>query len=213
MIAKANGGDYEQAPTGTHVARCVRLIDLGTQSSEYEGRKSSRRQVVISWELPEEMMATGERAGEPFLVTKFYTLSLNEKAKLRADLISWRGRDFTEEELAGFDMKKILGTACLLGVIDRDGKNRVDKPMKLTKGMKVAKQVNPTLYFSLDPEEFDPKVYEGLTDGYKRMIEASPEYQEILSPKEPAASDDPAQWPEEDGPELDFGEDSDDDDF
>jgi hypothetical protein len=218
------GGDYEQAPVGTHVARCVRLIDIGTQENEYEGRKSSRRQVVIGWELPEELMIKGESAGQPFLVTRFYTQSLNEKSTLRKDLITWRGRDFTPDELAGFDAQNILGVPCLVSITtnDQTGKSRVSGVMKLTKGIKPPKQVNPTLYFSLDPEEFDLSTYEGLSEGYKRMIEASPEFaeaMETLKPKgkkaakaaaKPAPVDDPAEWPEEDGPELDFSEDEDD---
>ena len=28
------GGDFEQPPIGTHMARCVRVIDIGTQRGE-----------------------------------------------------------------------------------------------------------------------------------------------------------------------------------
>jgi hypothetical protein len=197
------GGDYEQAPVGTHVARCVRLIDIGTQENEYEGRKSSRRQVVIGWELPDELMTKGESAGQPFLVTRFYTQSLNEKSTLRKDLITWRGRDFTPDELAGFDAKNILGVPCLVSITFNDvtGKSRVSGVMKLTKGIKPPEQFNPTLFFSLEPDEFDAAVYEGLSEGFKKMIQVSPEWA-ALSAKPaakpaPAQSDDPAEWPDD----------------
>lgn len=82
------GGDFEQAPAGSHIARCVKLTDLGTQEGEYEGVKNTRNQVLCTWELPIELMDDGK----PFLVSKFYTNSLVVKATLHRHLVSWRGR-------------------------------------------------------------------------------------------------------------------------
>jgi hypothetical protein len=203
MLWKSNGTDYEQAPLGTHVARCVRLIDIGTQDSEYEGKKSSRRQVVVSWELCEELMTEGDFAGQPFLMSKFFTQSLNEKAKLRQWLITWRGRDFTAEELEGFDAKNILGVPCLISVTasETTGKSIVSGVMKLTKGIKPPAQITPTVFFSLEPDEFDAAVYEGLSDGLKKMINLSPEWAALSAAPSakpaPAQSDDPAEWPDD----------------
>lgn len=196
MLWKDNGGgDFEQAPVGTHLARCIRLIDIGTQTSEYEGRKSSRRQVVVGWELCEELLTRGESAGQPFVVTRFYTQSLSEKATLRKDLITWRGRDFTPDELEGFDAKNILGVPCLLSITanEQTGKSRVSGVMKLTKGITPPDQINPTVYFSLEPDEFDPSTFDGLTEGLKKMIVESPEWKELKRPKaapHPPAPDD-----------------------
>ena len=52
----SGGKEFEQAPAGTHVARCIKLIDLGTQFGEYQGKPTSARKVVVSWELPNEIM-------------------------------------------------------------------------------------------------------------------------------------------------------------
>src|SRR5688572_12525808 len=128
----SGGGDFEQPPIGTHVARCVKMIDIGTQKGEYQGKATYKRQVIIGWELPNELMTTGEFAGKPFGVSKFYTASLSEKANLRADLKNWRGRDFTEEELAGFDAKNILEKPCMLSLTESDkGRIRVTGVMAL----------------------------------------------------------------------------------
>lgn len=175
------GGEFEQPPIGTHPARCVTIIDIGTQKSEYQGQANIRRQCIIGWELPNELMTEGDYAGKPFKVSKFYTASLSEKANLRKDLANWRGRDFTEQELAGFDSKNILGKCCMLSLTANDkNKIRVTGVMALPKGMKVPDQVNPTLFFSLD--EYDPAVFEKLSDGYKKLIMASPEYQAVTNP-------------------------------
>jgi hypothetical protein len=178
-LTDSGNGNYEQPPVGTHVARCIKVIDIGTQKGEYQGKVTMKRQVIIGWELPNELMNEGEHAGKPFGVSKFYTASLNEKANLRADLANWRGRDFTPQELGGFDSKNILGKTCMVSLTLSDkGKTRVTGVMSIPKGMEVQQQVNPTVYFSLD--EFDDKTFDGLSDGFKKMIQVSPEYQQIM---------------------------------
>lgn len=179
----SGGGDYEQPPVGTHVARCVKLIDIGTQKGEYQGKATMKRQVIIGFELPNELMTEGEAAGKPFTVSKFYTASLGEKANLRKDLANWRGRDFTVGELQGFDSKNILGKACMLSLTANEaGKTRITGVMALPKGTQVPPQVNPTVYLSLERDEFNREVFEALSDGYKKFITNSPEYQELLRP-------------------------------
>lgn len=173
--------DFEQAPTGAQVARCIRLIDLGTQESTWEGKVNHKRQVLVVWELPHCLMTEGEYQGKPFVVSKFYTASLSEKSNLRHDLVAWRGREFSPEELAGFDSRNILGATCMLGITEKNGKSRVTTVMQLPKGMPVPPQVNPSVYFSLD--EFDQAVFDNLTKGMKAIIERSPEHQAILESK------------------------------
>lgn len=178
------GHDFAQPPLGTHPARCVRIIDIGTQKGEYQGEANIRRQCIIAWELPTELMPDGEKAGQPFLVSKFYTASLSEKANLRKDLENWRTRAFTKEELGGFESKNILGKPCMLSLSANDkGKVRVTGVMALPKGMEIPPQVNGNVYFSLERAEFKTDVFESLSEGYKKMIRVSPEYQELLKPE------------------------------
>lgn len=177
----AGGGDFQQPPVGTHVARCVKMIDIGTQKSDYQGQANIRRQCILGFELPTELMTEGEYRGKPFVVSRFYTASLSEKANLRKDLENWRGRAFTEQELAGFASKNILGKPCMLALTENDkNKVRITGIMALPRGTTVPPQINQTVYFSL--EEFDQAVFESLTDGIKKLIVASPEYQEIKNP-------------------------------
>ena len=179
MWKDSGSGDFTPPPAGTHVARCVRVLDIGTHSSEYQGQKSTKRQSVVSWELPSELIQGGEYDGQPYIVSKFYTASLNEKANLRKDLENWRGRAFTDRELDGFDPRNILGIPCLVTVVHNDkGRAKVTGVTSVPKGMQVPAQVNPTIFFDLDT--FDQKVFDALPKGFKKMIEESPEYQAIL---------------------------------
>ena len=93
-------------------ARCCRLIDLGSQESEFQGEKKLQRKILISWELSE--LRTD---GSPFQISRRFGLSLHEKTALRAFLQAWRGRPFSDAELAGFDLRKLLNAPCLLNVV------------------------------------------------------------------------------------------------
>jgi hypothetical protein len=112
IIVKDNGGSYEQPEAGMHPAVCAKVFDLGDQLG-FQGRV--QHQIVILWELAERQ-TKGDFTGKRFKVTKKYTASLNEKANLRKDLDSWRGRPFTDEEAQGFDMEKLLNVNCLLNI-------------------------------------------------------------------------------------------------
>ena len=181
MKATDSGGSFEQAPTGTHIARCYKIIDLGTQLREFQGDAKKSRQFIMGWELPGELMTSGEYAGQPFTVSKFYTLSLHEKSNLRAHLKSWRGRDFTPEELQGFEVKNVLGKPCLVSVVmSEKGRAVVGGVMALPKGTQVPPAVNPSVYFSLDPEEFDKNVFDEFSDKMKALITPSDEYQSLI---------------------------------
>lgn len=181
---ETGGGDFQQAPIGTHVARCIRLIDLGTQTNEYEGKETKRNQVLVMWELCNELMESDEGA-KPFIVSKFYTNSLNEKATLRHDLAQWRGRDFTDEECKKFDLQTILGHGCMLSVIANEkGKSKVGGVMKMPKGQDAPPPTNAPYAFWLD--EFQRATFEGLSEGIKKIIMKSPEYQEIIAPSTPS---------------------------
>ena len=157
----ADGGDYEKTPEGNHVARCYSVIDLGEHEQVWQSEsKGYKRRVRIAFELPLELM----QDGRPFSASKEYVLSLHEKASLRKDLESWRGRSFTETELAGFDILKLLGVPCMINVLhqlnEHNGKTyaNITAITPLPKGFEVPPQVNKTVQFSLDDAtdaEFD----------------------------------------------------------
>lgn len=188
MIVKGNSENFENAPTGTHIARCIGLIDIGTHTNDYKGNPIRRRQVIIKWELPLE-----ERAdGQPFVVSQFYTLSLSEKANLRADLVNWRGKEFTLEELQGFDLKNILDVGCQVTVTEKENKKiKVSGVTGLPKGVELPPRHNELVHFDLD--FFDQKVFDSLSDGLKKMIQDSEEYQAEFGGQAMAASAFPAQ--------------------
>jgi hypothetical protein len=176
-----NGGkEFEQPPIGNHVARCIGMIDLGTQQGDYQGKTTHARKIVLRWELPNELISEGEWAGKPFVVSQFYTASLSEKANLRKVLESWRGKPFTPEELMGFDSKNLLDKPCMLNVTHTDkGKAKVASVAQVPKGMTVPGRVNDLLYFSLEPADFKRGTFDGLPKFFQEMIQKSPEWADL----------------------------------
>jgi hypothetical protein len=109
----AKGGDsktYTPAPEGTHQAVCVDILDKGMLPNKFKEGQLQHK-IDIAWEINDT-----RDDGKRHVVYKRYTLSLNDKANLRHDLQSWRGKPFTFEELAGFDVEKLKGANCLLNV-------------------------------------------------------------------------------------------------
>jgi hypothetical protein len=193
------GGDFKPAPHGTHIAICIGLTDLGTQHGEYQGKPTVRNQLLVTWELPEETFDTDD-GPKPFIVSKFYTNSLSEKANLRADLVSWRGRDFTAEEIRRFDLQAILGKPCLLSIVhdEKDGRVRakVKAVMAVAKGTKAGESHNAPKAFWLDKEEWSQEAFDELPEGIQKIIKQSDEYKAMHEPaygkpaaKQPAMAD------------------------
>lgn len=164
--------DFEKAPAGTHLARCVQVIDLGTQFSAFYGK--SKHKVLIGWELPNELQTSQEGPDEPFLVWNRYTLSLHQNSSLRGHLEAWRNRPFSEHELEGFDLRAIMGKGCNLNVQHSDdGYANVMSVMALRKGDELPAQVHPDRYF--DIEDWDDKVFDTLSENLQKTILGSPE--------------------------------------
>lgn len=134
MIVRAPQEQFATAPEGSGAAICVDVIDLGELPNPFNPDKP-RHMVRLVWQLGEL-----QDDGKPYHIKQDYTASLHEKAKLRQDLQSWRGRAFTFDELVGFDLDSLIGAPCLLNVVHAQGRKggtfaNVGAIMKLPKGM------------------------------------------------------------------------------
>jgi hypothetical protein len=133
--AKSDSGkDFQPAPPGVHQAVCVDVVDLGILEVTYKGETKKQHKVNLAWQINED-----RDDGKPYLVFKRYTLSLSEKATLRKDLESWRGRKFTRDEEMGFDLENVIGVNCLLNITHNQVGDKtyanVVSIMPLAKGM------------------------------------------------------------------------------
>lgn len=122
MILKAPTPQFPPAPEGNYPAVCVDFIDLGMVEKKVWGSDDKtvlKHMCAIVWELDEVSDETGER----YMAKQEYKVSLHEKAQLYKTLVSWRGRAFTAEEMAGFDTDNIVGKPCLVQITHKIGRN------------------------------------------------------------------------------------------
>ena len=190
MIITGSNSDRKQfqiAPAGTHLARLYRVIDLGTQMREYEGKVTMSRKAKFFFELHGEdvynkPLLTAD--GKPLIQSREYTVSLNEKANLRRDLEAWRGKAFTEDELKGFDLKNILGHFCMVNISHRQKGDMTYADLKgvsavpsIYKKQGLPEGINTKMIFNLD--KFDETMFDSLSENIKETIRKSPEYRSI----------------------------------
>ena len=179
IIASGGGSSgFQEVKAGTYSARCIKVIDLGTQQQNFNGEISWKRQVLVIWEIPSELK---EGTTDPLTISKWYTLSLHEKANLGIDLTSWRGRAFTEKEKQGFDITKLLGVPCMLNVIEgNNGKSKVGSLMPLPKGTEIAEQITPSLSFAVEDYQNGKKeAFNQLSEGIRNIILRAKEFEGI----------------------------------
>jgi len=148
LKAKNSGsGDFESAPPGLHPCRCIQVIDLGLQESTGSWGTKIQPQVLVRFELPNTLMEDGR----PFMMSKFYTSSTSEKANLRKDLLSWRGRDLTQEEEATFDIASLLGMEGMLNaVVNKNDKVVVGSLSPVMQGLTIPTSDNAFFAFDID---------------------------------------------------------------
>ena len=195
IIAKRNSsgtGDFKLPPPGSFLARLYRIIDLGTQTTEWMGKKKMQRKVLCMFELHGEDNDGNPLVmddGKPMVVSKRYTLSLDEKATLLKDLQAWRGKEFTQEELDGFSLEVLLGKFCMVSITHSEYQDKTyaniasisQVPAALKKlGEPVG--VNETLMFSIDP--WDREKFDKLSQGLQDLIKKSAEYRNTFDTPE-----------------------------
>jgi len=183
--SETSGTSFEPVPEGMHHAVCYSIFDLGTQHNPVFDSKA--RKVLIVWELPEERIEIekdGEEKNLPRAISKQYTLSLHEKANLRKDLESWRGKAFTRAELEGFDVKNLLSVNCMLQVIHKTENKKtyanITSVVSLY-GKKKLEPENPIRFFSFEDTMDIP---EGTPDWIVNKIKASDEWLVRMNPRE-----------------------------
>lgn len=187
ITQQETNSEFKPVPPGMHLARCYRLVDLGTQKGTYQGVVSYKRKVMVQFEIHGEddngnKLVTSK--GEPMSISKNYTKSIHENARLTIDLQSWRGVAFTADERKKFDLSKILGAWAMISVAKSagdDGKeytnivtiNPVPSSIKkagLPEGFNEAEEYEIAIH--------NPALFESFGDKLKDKIKSSPEWQE-----------------------------------
>jgi hypothetical protein len=136
IARKSEGVGFAPAPSGTHAAVLVDVIDLGWIPNSFAkpGQADKVHKIRLVWQLAECPPGSDRR----YTVGRLYTLSLHERSTLRKHLDAWVG-PLSPSQLAGFDLEELIDCASLLSIVhnDRDGATwaNVEAVMRLPKGM------------------------------------------------------------------------------
>jgi len=135
VVARRQSSNFNPAPEGPQQVVCVDVVDLGMIEQAWGEEAKLKPMVRIVWHSSEHDPETGK----PFVISQRYTLSLHEKAKLLHDLEAWRGRAFTDAELAGFELDDLIGANAYVQIVHNVSKGNtyanISSIMRLPKGM------------------------------------------------------------------------------
>lgn len=188
IFATNAGTKRDLIPSGNYIGRCYQMIHIGTVVESFQGEMKQFNKVRIGWELPTERRVFKEENGEqPYVISKEFTLSMNEKSNLRKMLASWRGKDFSEDEAKKFDITKLLGVPCMINVIHKpkvsDPTSVYEQIASITpvpKGIPIPDQENKTQVLSYD--NFDFNLFNSLPDFIKDKMKTSVEFAKLQAP-------------------------------
>lgn len=188
LTAKDPGGsdNFEPVPAGAWQAVCIAVVDLGTQKNPLFNKEIYK--VLIMWEFPEHRINIAKE-GEPdnfmpMVISKIYRLSLHQKANLRQDLEAWRQKPFSEEELQGFNLSKLLEVNANIQVVHVTKKTNsgektyanINAIMGLMKNQSKLKPDHDPVMYEIDSGDMVP---ENIPNWIDNLIRVSPEYQKI----------------------------------
>jgi hypothetical protein len=192
----SGGGSFTPVAPGDAPCTVLPHCGLGTQKSEYQGQIKHLQKVMIQFEVHGEddngnPLVTAK--GEPMSISKNFTLSLAEKATLRKDLQAWRGRDFTADELRGFELKNVLGAWAMITAAKSVGNNGKEytnvisiNPVPVAiKKAGLPEGFNKLAMFVI--ENPDMELFETFGNGLKEKIASSPEWRARNGDQAPAS--------------------------
>lgn len=195
MIITTPLSTFELPPEGDHPACVDKIVDIGTQSNSFGGKVEDVRKLLVSCVLLDDAR---QKNGKPFSLTKFYTASMHPKANLRKDAEGMLGK-MTASEASTFDTGRLLGLPCIVTIkhVDSGGQLRavIDRFSTAPEGTVMPEMESKPVMFDLSKP--DAAVFMKLGDGVRKMIEASPEWQQnpmskdwlkhLIASKKPAA--------------------------
>lgn len=182
---------YPITPSGTHIGRCVQIIDQGTQEVIYKNVSKLQAKIFILYELPLKLDKFIDREGNekemPFAAVKTYTNSLYEQSALYAHLTGWLGQSFVDD-IDAFSYSDIMSKPCMITIVHNRGDDgntyaNIASVTALPDGMECPPQINPSIFFDLS--HFDQNVYDNLSQKMQDKIAKSPEYYVAIGGSDP----------------------------
>lgn len=169
---------------GSHIARVIEFIYMGTIEDEYLGEKKKSQKIRLKWELPESLhvFKEGDDA-KPLVHSQEFTLSMGKKSNLRPIVEGIVGTSLDDEEAYGFDVEKLLNLPCLISI----KRNKTQKGVEyakiastapLMKGQVCKDAFNPLRVLNY-AEKWDEAFFQSLPIFIRERMQSSEEYKAL----------------------------------
>ena len=191
IIKEQTASKISPISPGTYQAVCYGVVDVGDQYNETF--KKASRKVIILWELPGEFIDSDD-GPQTRTISGTYTSSLSARANLRGMLEAWRGAEFSDEELKGFNLKNIVGVNCHLTIVHKE-KNSGGVFASIAGVSKLMKELSPVLptrtmiVYDMDVPSWE-KDMQNLPEWIQKRIRDSETYKDRINGTNPAHSAD-----------------------
>lgn len=167
---------WELAPEGTHPARCIGFLDLGTHSQTFKDKTEDKRLCRIYWHL----IGLKTKTGANVVIFQKYTYSPSANGNLMKILRSWLNVKDSK-----FDLAELIGKPAQVKVEHSENGDfaNVVAVMECPKALKVKESDEDTHLLFLTPEDFDINEFNELPENTQGFIMDSPEYLECVANK------------------------------
>lgn len=195
---------YPLISQGTHVGIIYKFMNMGTRLQDFQGKPKDHKDILVSFtiEIPSERQeflvkkedGTEEKVEKPLVITREFTLSMGPKSNLRPFVEGVIGEKLMDEEAYAFNLEDLVGKACLVSIVHKDGKDgktyaNILSVSPLIKGMEVPKQYNKNNIFDVKTATIEE--IEAIPEWIRNKVTVSDEYKNRFGSEELTAEDVP----------------------
>ena len=195
---------------GTYMGVCVAAVDLGQQYKQFEKQKQGKyaEECMFIFEIPDERVEVDGEEGTQLdlagnmhevVTSRWFTVSLHERAALFQMLTAWRGKALTDAELDpagdGFDLMQMAGVPAMLSVtvVEKDDGskyNRIEAVTGFPKGLPAPQPESEILVFDADDPDMEvlgklPEWVQDIIRKSTQFADNAPEEKVDIPPEEP----------------------------
>lgn len=188
-IANKPNVERKLVPEGTHIARVIGFIYVGTIDDTYMGVAKKLQKIRFTFEFPEELhvFKEGDDA-KPLVHSEEYTLSMGSKSNLRPVVEGIIGTSLMDEEAYGFNLESLIGLCCLVSMkhkVSKKGNNYayISSTAKLMKGQACKPAFNDYKVLNYS-DKWDQAYFDSLPSFIKEKMVSSDEYKKMKGIKE-----------------------------
>lgn len=185
----------ELIPQGSHIARCIGLVHIGTYAStDQSGKPDQKNEIRLTFEFPDVLGTNKEGDKLPLILSQGYRLSMGPKANLRKIVEGMIGTSLDDEEAYAFDTERLVGMPCAVVVKHKTSKkgSKYETIASVAPLMKdqVAKEASRP-YKILTYDKWDEVFFQSLPEFLRKLMESTEEFSMMMRGDETPKTEEP----------------------